>query len=344
MKILKSPIMVFSFICIILISISISPLNIAEASEKILWLAICLFLTLLIHELGHMIGGILTGSSLLQLTVGPFIVQRNHSWRLRMGFNNQWSHIGGITMLQIDSRNEKFSQKTIATFLGGPLASFIFSMFIFADGEFLYYLGVFNLFIFVVTIVPYNFSGLFSDGFVIIKFLTKDTSFITYHKMSKILVAPEQSVQWDCSLLEESASIDPNTLSASKLPLYMMFLFYGTVAVGDKRYLRKFIHRIKTNELEKMNKVYRINVMHFYLASQFILGEELTFDENDFKEGPTIDVVSKLRTMSILEQVKGKQINNTKTYIDYIKKNNTNRYAFWNAEKVFVKQYLSQHA
>ena len=119
-----------------------------------------------------------------------------------------------------------------------------------------------------------------------------------------------------------------------------MFLFYGTVVSGDQSNLRKFIRNIDMDRLDGIHKIHKASIMYFYVASQFILGETITFSKNDFKQLASIDVLSKLRTMSIFESAEGEIAENTAAYIHCVRQGSTESYGFWKVEQLFLDQYL----
>lgn len=80
-------------------------------------------LVLLIHELGHVIGGWLAGYRLRELTVGLVTVERRGE-RLRLGLNHRLRHYGGLVQM-IPGESDESKGRTVLLLLLGPAASLL---------------------------------------------------------------------------------------------------------------------------------------------------------------------------------------------------------------------------
>lgn len=90
-----------------------------------LTLPVLAWLTILAHELGHLLGGALAGLRPLMLFVGPLHLERTtQGWRPR--FNRVASTWGGLAVCAPSTAASRGS--FAAMLLGGPLASFAFAM------------------------------------------------------------------------------------------------------------------------------------------------------------------------------------------------------------------------
>ena len=84
------------------------------------------FLVILVHELGHVIAGVLTGMTFKLLIVGPLHVERTGS-RLRFKWNRQLALWGGIAVC-LPTSPERLDRQMATMVLGGPIASLLLAL------------------------------------------------------------------------------------------------------------------------------------------------------------------------------------------------------------------------
>ncbi|MBN2003663.1 MAG: M50 family metallopeptidase [Anaerolineae bacterium] len=147
--------------------------------ELILQLSAALLIAILVHELGHVIGGKLAGYSFIMLTVGPFKWVREQG-QVRWRWNTALNTFGGLSLM-IPPVAESEPRRMGRYILGGPIASFclfIFSILGLAliqttqlhatpvnqAGFFLVVLAGIGLMTGVATLIPYSSSGFATDG------------------------------------------------------------------------------------------------------------------------------------------------------------------------------------
>lgn len=91
---------------------------------SILAVVTALFLSVFVHELGHLFAGFFQKFQFHMFTVGPFKVEKTDSG-FRPGFNLNLNVAGGLTLMVPTS--ETFNRSEYAWFIaGGPIASFLF--------------------------------------------------------------------------------------------------------------------------------------------------------------------------------------------------------------------------
>lgn len=98
-------------------------LSIASPSFPIFLLVFisAIFLSVLLHELGHMAAGKFAGYRFLILTVGPLMAEKRAD-SLRFGINRHLNVAGGLTLMMPDGN--RFDNRELALFIaGGPAAS-----------------------------------------------------------------------------------------------------------------------------------------------------------------------------------------------------------------------------
>jgi hypothetical protein len=136
----------------------------------LLALPLTFFAVILVHELGHLAGGMARGMRFLLLIVGPLRLRRTVSGiRLDWFFNAQT--VGGLAAAMPDPRRPIRSQ-LLPLIVGGPLASLLLALLAFGlsaafDGRVsahLLVLGAMSALIFMATAVPMRAGGFLSDG------------------------------------------------------------------------------------------------------------------------------------------------------------------------------------
>jgi hypothetical protein len=129
-----------------------------------------IFAVILLHELGHVLGGRLVGFRFRLLIVGPLKVDRLGD-RLRIGFNRSIALAGGVAASSPDD-DQNLRQRMIAYVAGGPLTSLVTGLLFLLIGQFTTgalafaasLAGFMSLGIAVVTLMPMRSGGFASDG------------------------------------------------------------------------------------------------------------------------------------------------------------------------------------
>jgi hypothetical protein len=138
--------------------------------SDLLLLPLHFFLVILLHELGHLAGGMARGMRFILLIVGPFRLRRTVSG-LKFDWFLRGDTFGGLAAtMPVDGRSTP--RDFLALALGGPLTSLALaglalSATYFSDGRLaghLTILGAMSAMIFVVTAIPMRAGGLLSDG------------------------------------------------------------------------------------------------------------------------------------------------------------------------------------
>lgn len=145
----------------------------------IVQLLVACLIVILVHELGHVIGGWRAGYSFIMLTVGPFKWVREQG-RLRWRWNTSLNTFGGLALMKPPVAQSE-SRAVARYILGGPTASFcLFVVSVFSSvliqmnqpqasfmghlAHFLVVLALVSLVITIGALVPYGDGGFASDG------------------------------------------------------------------------------------------------------------------------------------------------------------------------------------
>ena len=197
---------------------------------------------LLVHELGHVLGGKLVGFRFLLLIVGPLKVTGGKNG-LRFELNRNLAMAGGLAAcLPIDTRN--LNRRLLVMVMGGPLASlllglsgvsFFRAVFNHSPWDLLsLLLGLGSLAIAVVTLIPVTTSGYMTDGSQILSLLRNDA---TARQKALILALQGESLSgvlprnWNRSLLAEAlvGEGDPNSQAIAQVMAYYAALDRGEI-------------------------------------------------------------------------------------------------------------------
>jgi hypothetical protein len=136
----------------------------------LLLLPLHFFLVILLHELGHLAGGMARGMRFILLIVGPFRLRRTVSG-LKFDWFARADTFGGLAAA-LPVGGHGTPRDFLALVLGGPLTSLTLAAIAlitayFSDGRLAGHLAVFgamSAMIFVVTAIPMRAGGFLSDG------------------------------------------------------------------------------------------------------------------------------------------------------------------------------------
>lgn len=184
-----------------------------EIAFIILITCIAMLLQLIVHEIGHMIGGLLSGYKIIFIRFGSLTLIKEEKWKLKK-FNVPGT--GGQCIMQ-PTENKEFHYKLY--FLGGVIMNAIFSMigiilFILFD-NYLAILGIELAFMgtyFMITNgLPLKIGGIVNDGYHVFKMKESDKRKLYSQLMIGSLVIQGTSLsQIDESLFQYDESQDGN--------------------------------------------------------------------------------------------------------------------------------------
>ncbi|MCU0446246.1 MAG: M50 family metallopeptidase [Microscillaceae bacterium] len=137
------------------------------------------FLVIFLHELGHAIAGYGVGFKFRFLTAGPFMWEKNSQNQLIFKWNKSLNTFGGLTLC-LPEKTNNLRYKFALYGAGGPLMSLVSSLIFYIlyqntpwiEGSFGSFFLIatwlifsfMSLMIFLVTIVPFQTGGFFTDG------------------------------------------------------------------------------------------------------------------------------------------------------------------------------------
>ncbi|MDZ7758517.1 M50 family metallopeptidase [Rhodohalobacter sp.] len=154
-------------------------LNLPSWPLSILSILLAIFVSVFVHELGHLIGGLTQKFRFYLFTVGPFKMENNQG-SLQAGLNLNLNVAGGLTVMLPSAKT--YDKKKLAWFIaGGPIASFVLFIVLTAlaitlnsfyenDGVVNYIIyfswmtAVISLVLGTMALIPEEETGLESDG------------------------------------------------------------------------------------------------------------------------------------------------------------------------------------
>jgi hypothetical protein len=142
----------------------------ALGAYDLLLLPLTFFVVVLLHELGHLLGGLIRGMRFLLLIVGPLRLRRTMSG-LKLDYFWSSGTFGGLAAALPDPQRPIRGQ-LLPLIAGGPLASLLLTVLALwlstlIDGRWsahLLILGGLSALIFIVTAMPTRAGGFLSDG------------------------------------------------------------------------------------------------------------------------------------------------------------------------------------
>ncbi len=238
-----------------------------------IWALVGIFLLVLaIHELGHVVFGLIGGLNFKFMTVGPITFQKEKG-KVRIRENKLWMYFGGVAMLVPPSIvTPNLSKKWAWMTLGGPLTSFLFGMtfgyiYMVSYYQYLLYFSVFHFIIFAVTIVPIK-GTLMSDGMQFL-ILIKDDEKAKQHlyniQVSSELFSYKRPKDWDERLVEISEEKLKEDKSIRDIMSGLMLVFYARADQKGMERAISYIEPIIQQPVTKENKFFVGSFHSWYL-------------------------------------------------------------------------------
>jgi len=268
-------------------------------------------LVLAIHELGHVIFGLMGGLKFKFMTVGPITVQKEKG-KIRIRENKIWMYVGGVAMLVPPSTHtSNLSKKWAWMTLSGPLTSLVFGIvsgyiYMVSYYHMLLYFSVLHLAIFVVTAIPIK-GTLLSDGMqflILIKDDEKAREHLYTIQVSSELFSYKRPEDWDERLIELSEEKLKEDKSISEIMSGLMLVFY---ARADQEGMEKgisYLERTVQLPVTKENKFFVSSFHSWYLLYRVLYQKEnlyLQEAKNHAKAITRLDLHGYYRTQGIIK-------------------------------------------
>ncbi|HDR8184981.1 TPA: hypothetical protein QC116_004439 [Bacillus thuringiensis] len=281
-----------------------------------IWALLGIFLVVvIIHELGHVVFGVMGGLTFKFMTVGPITVQKEKG-KVRIRENKLWAYFGGVAMLIPPSIvTPNLSKKWAWMTLGGPITSLLFGItfgyiYMVSYYQYLLYFSVFHFIIFAVTIVPIK-GTLMSDGMqflILIKDDEKAKQHVYNIQVSSELFSYKRPKDWDKRLVELTEDKIKEHKSIRDIMSGLMLVF---LARSDQKGMERaipYIEQVAQLPVTKENK-YFVSSFHSWYLLYKALYEMDSLSLHEAKEHAKaitkIDLNGYYRTQGIIKYLEG---------------------------------------
>ncbi|PHD62493.1 site-2 protease family protein [Bacillus wiedmannii] len=281
-----------------------------------IWALLGIFLlVVIIHELGHVIFGIIGGLTFKFMTVGPITVQKEKG-KVRIRENKLWAYFGGVAMLIPPSIvTPNLSKKWAWMTLGGPITSLLFGItfgyiYMVSYYQSLLYFSVFHFVIFAVTIVPIK-GTLMSDGMqflILIKDDEKAKQHVYNIQVSSELFSYKRPKDWDKRLVELTEDKIKEHKSIREIMSGLMLVF---LARSDQKGMERaipYIEQVAQLPVTKENKYFVSSFHSWYLLYKALYQmDSLSLHEakEHGKAITKVDLHGYYRTQGIVKYLEG---------------------------------------
>ncbi len=149
---------------------NLKPITSIEKYIMLIGLFIIAFIVLGVHELGHLIIGLMNGFRFELFVVGPLGIKREND-EIKVYLNKNLAHYGGLAATSPIGDNDDNADKFAKVLLAGPIASVLFAIVCFVIaycagrplGIIFYAGGLTSIAIFLVTTIPSKTGMFFTD-------------------------------------------------------------------------------------------------------------------------------------------------------------------------------------
>ncbi|MGE6540469.1 M50 family metallopeptidase [Bacillus luti] len=274
-----------------------------------------LLLVIAIHELGHVIFGLIGGLKFRFMTIGPITVQKEKG-TVRIRENKLWAYFGGVAMLVPPSiETPNLSKKWAWMTLGGPITSLLFGItsgyiYMVSYYQYLLYFSVFHFIIFVVTVVPIK-GTLMSDGMqflILIKDDEKAREHLYTIQVSSELFSYKRPKDWDERLVELSEEKLKEDKSIREIMSGLMLVFYARADQEGMERAIPYVEQIVQLPVTKENKFFVSSFHSWYLLYKALYQKEsLSLQEakEHAKAITKMDLHGYYRTQGIVKYLEG---------------------------------------
>ncbi|GAB6563699.1 M50 family metallopeptidase [Bacillus cereus] len=279
-----------------------------------IWALVGIFLLVLaIHELGHVVFGLIGGLNFKFMTVGPITFQKEKG-KVRIRENKLWMYFGGVAMLVPPSiETPNLSKKWAWLTLGGPITSLLFGVtsgyiYMVSYYQYLLYFAVLHFAIFAATIVPIKGTFL-SDGMqflILIKGDEKAKQHLYNIQVSSELFSYKRPKDWDERLVELSEEKSKEDKSIRDIMSGLMLVFYARADQKGMERAISYIEPIIQQPVTKENKFFVGSFHSWYLLYKALYQmDSLSLQEaKEYGKAVTkIDLHGYYRTQGIVKYV-----------------------------------------
>ncbi|PEJ78367.1 hypothetical protein [Bacillus wiedmannii] len=258
-----------------------------------IWALLGIFLAVvIIHELGHVVFGVIGGLTFKFMTVGPITVQKERG-KVRIRENKLWAWMT----------------------LGGPITSLLFGItfgyiYMVSYYQYLLYFSVFHFIIFAVTIAPTK-GTLMSDGMqflILIKDDEKAKQHVYNIQVSSELFSYKRPKDWDKRLVELSEDKIKENKNIREIMSGLMLVFLSR---SDQKGMERailYVEQVAQLSVTKENKYFVSSFHSWYLLYKALYQMDSLSLQEAKEHGKAItkvDLHGYYRTQGIVKYLEG---------------------------------------
>jgi hypothetical protein len=205
---------------------------------------VAVILTLAVHEIGHLVAGLVVGFRFTLLAIGPLLIERTASGKIRLAWNGAPALFGGAAGT-IPTRREGLKWRFAGVIAGGPFASALLSLGAAAALRWapvphgalrieLSWLRLLSFAIFLATVVPLPNGPFVTDGMRSLRLVrhgpqgARELSTLTLLALERGGVRPRN---WDVTLIDRGLEVRDGSIFECQVHLcsYMRMLDAGSL-------------------------------------------------------------------------------------------------------------------
>lgn len=222
------------FLAVLYFIIYPEPWSIRSAAVVIISLFASIFLGILLHELGHFIAGRGQGMQLLNLSVGPFVIER-HKRKLYFHFvPSVLGYLGRAMMVFPEQYDKHIMRKKLIRYVyGGPITNIVLGALSLALAFFTWHepffliFGLLNILLGTMNLKPAMASSVMTDGLVLQKLKTEqDTVMLTGYAMATKSLQVEDVKEWSPAFIQKLELLVQSDDPMSKIYLQTIGYYY----------------------------------------------------------------------------------------------------------------------
>lgn len=311
------------------------------------------FITIFIHELGHVVFALFAGYHFHFMTIGPITIENND--KLKIMPNHRWAMFGGAAYCMPKNTDSELTKKHLWYAAGGPLFSLgtalIFLLiWLLIDHILVFTAFLLNAAIFAATVVPTKMSGgLYSDGYICLMLIRggkRAEQYIATLLLSKELMSPKKPLEWSKSFIEEAKGIVPSTDNI----LAAYTIFYYELSANGYEAASQAIDGYKMIPLTNKNKLLLQLVTQVRQIDSYKLNNPDTeLITSLHKQLSKVEPISYKRSEALLASLQGNEKLAEKRLQEALEQceQGVQQYGFLEAEKqltAFVYSLVQTHA
>lgn len=305
-------------------------------------MVVLLWVSITIHELGHIIFGIKSGFKFDCFITG-FIKIENTSNGIEFKENTNWSSIGGMTIMTppLVSKEELLNKQIIYS-LGGPVLSVLFflisiSLYYVYGHITLLYFSLVNGVIFLATIIPSGKGVMGSDGYFILSILKSSQEALNLAEdilVSRELLSNKKPNEWNLECIQFNQKKLENIDSI----MYATMLYYYEIENNGFQHAKKVVNDLTKIPINNDNNKSLAIFIHMQQIECFLTSNasnNLSKIKNLQVFLTSVEPVSFYRGQAIINCLQQEQVQAIKNIqkVNKIITKNEHLYGFFQVEK-----------